>query len=85
MFLFFRDNQTLTGNPFVQGFIKDSVNIPLYRPIEGWDAYKVARRIGYALFGVMNGTEPNPNFMSGRSILILNCCTCTWAMAHVEA
>lgn len=51
----------------LQGFIQGSLNIPLYRPIEGWDAYKVARRVGYALFGVMKGTEPNPNFIRGAA------------------
>lgn len=53
------------GESRLQGFIQGSVNVPLYRPIEGWDAYKVARRVGYALFGVLKGTEPNPNFMQG--------------------
>lgn len=49
----------------VQGFIEGSVNVPLYQPIEGWDAYNIARRVGYLAFGVLEGTEANPNFMEG--------------------
>ncbi|KAK9833924.1 hypothetical protein WJX74_010050 [Apatococcus lobatus] len=44
--------------------IPKSVNIPLYRPITGWDARKIARRAGFAFFGVFNGTEANPDFAS---------------------
>lgn len=45
------------------GFIQGSVNIPLYQPISGWEQRKVLRRLGFALFGVLNGTEINPNFL----------------------
>jgi hypothetical protein len=51
----------------VQGFIEDSVNVPLYQPIQGWDAFNIARRAGYLFFGVLEGTEPNPNFMQGMA------------------
>jgi len=30
-------------------------------------AYQVLRRIGYAAFGVLNGTEVNPNFVAGKA------------------
>ncbi|KAK9862763.1 hypothetical protein WJX84_010117 [Apatococcus fuscideae] len=49
---------------FESSHIPDSVNIPLYRPITGWDARKIARRAGFAFFGVFNGTEANPDFTS---------------------
>mmetsp|Transcript_2654 Transcript_2654/g.8976 ORF Transcript_2654/g.8976 Transcript_2654/m.8976 type:complete len:243 (+) Transcript_2654:115-843(+) len=42
--------------------IEGSYNVPLYQPITGWNAKKAARRAGFALFGVLNGTEENPNF-----------------------
>lgn len=47
---------------YEKGHIPDALNIPFYRPITGWEPFKIARRVGYALFGVMNGTEVNPNF-----------------------
>ena len=31
-------------------FIEGSKNIQFYRPIEGWDLWKVARRANFALF-----------------------------------
>eukprot|EP00873_Tetraselmis_striata_P039161 jgi/Tetstr1/459425/TSEL_000438.t1 len=43
--------------------IPNSVNIPFYRPIEGWSSKQVMRRAAYALFGVFNGTEYNPTFI----------------------
>lgn len=52
----------------MQGFIEDSVNVPLYQPIEGWTPFNIARRAGYLAFGVLEGTEPNPNFMEGRTL-----------------
>lgn len=47
---------------YEQAHIEGSINIPLYRPITGWDPRRVARRAGFALFGVLNGTEVNPGF-----------------------
>jgi hypothetical protein len=29
----------------------------------GWTPWQVARRAGFVLFGVLNGTEANPNFL----------------------
>ncbi len=48
---------------YQSGFIQDSINVPLYQPIEGWDQRQILRRLGFALFGVFNGTEINPNFL----------------------
>eukprot|EP00884_Botryococcus_braunii_P018274 jgi/Botrbrau1/512/Bobra.110_2s0141.1 len=41
---------------------RGAINIPLYRPIEGFSARAIARRAGFAFFGVFNGTEANPDF-----------------------
>ncbi|KAK9829425.1 hypothetical protein WJX72_005776 [[Myrmecia] bisecta] len=43
--------------------VPGSLNVPLYRPITGWDMRKALRRAGFAFFGVFNGTEANPNFL----------------------
>jgi rhodanese-related sulfurtransferase len=46
---------------YKEAFIPGSVNVPLFQPIQGWDLYKIARRVQFAVFGVQ-GTEYNPNF-----------------------
>ena len=48
---------------YEKGFISGAINVPFYQPIEGWTPFKIARRVGFALFGVA-GTEPNPKFES---------------------
>lgn len=40
-----------------------AVNVPLYIPIQKWDAPSVIRRAAFAFFGIA-GTEPNPSFDS---------------------
>lgn len=47
---------------FDNDHIKGSINVPFFQPIEGWSAWKVLRRAGFAFFGVFNGTEPNLEF-----------------------
>ncbi|KAF5837554.1 Rhodanese-like domain-containing protein [Dunaliella salina] len=47
---------------YEQAHIPGAVNVPFYQPITGWSAMKIARRAGYALFGVLNGTEVNQEF-----------------------
>eukprot|EP01025_Chloroclados_australasicus_P049091 TRINITY_DN557_c0_g2_i2.p1 TRINITY_DN557_c0_g2~~TRINITY_DN557_c0_g2_i2.p1 ORF type:complete len:241 (+),score=18.72 TRINITY_DN557_c0_g2_i2:63-785(+) len=51
------------ADSFSKVHIENSINVPLFQPIEGWTPWKIARRAGFALFGVLNGTEINPNFM----------------------
>lgn len=46
-----------------KGFITGAINVPFYKPIEGWSPFKIARRLGFAAFGV-SGTEPNSEFES---------------------
>ena len=45
-----------------QARIPNSVNVEFYRLISGWDPLRVARRALFAFFGVLNGTEFNPEF-----------------------
>eukprot|EP00898_Chlorokybus_atmophyticus_P003355 jgi/Chlat1/401/Chrsp10S01503 len=48
---------------FAKGSIDGAVNVSLYRPISGWSPLATTRRLGFAFFGVFNGTEINPNFV----------------------
>ncbi|GMH40204.1 hypothetical protein BSKO_08108 [Bryopsis sp. KO-2023] len=43
--------------------IPGSINVQLYRQIEGWSAFKIARRMSFAAFGVFDGTEMNEEFL----------------------
>lgn len=45
-----------------KGHVPGSVNVEFFQLIQGWDPVRVARRAVYAFFGIMNGTEFNPNF-----------------------
>ncbi|KAF5837089.1 hypothetical protein DUNSADRAFT_4870, partial [Dunaliella salina] len=56
---------------------KSSMNVPLYIPIQNWDAASIIRRAGFASFGVY-GTELNPNFVEevkeeskGRELMVI--------------
>eukprot|EP00882_Tetradesmus_deserticola_P010914 GHRQ01011538.1.p1 GENE.GHRQ01011538.1~~GHRQ01011538.1.p1 ORF type:complete len:175 (+),score=36.18 GHRQ01011538.1:199-723(+) len=44
------------------GHVPGAYNVPFYQPITGWSPMKVARRVGYAMFGIVKGTEVNPTF-----------------------
>lgn len=50
------------ANEYKRGRIPGAVNCEFYRPITGWDPARIARRIGFAVFGVP-GTEANPTFL----------------------
>jgi hypothetical protein len=56
-----------TEKQFADGFIEGAVNVPLFQPIQKWDAFNVVRRLGYAAFGILEGTEPNPEFLERAS------------------
>ena len=43
--------------------IPGAASAPIYRLIDGWSPEQLARRVGFALFGVFQGTEVNPNFV----------------------
>ncbi|EFN53658.1 hypothetical protein CHLNCDRAFT_136402 [Chlorella variabilis] len=63
------------------GRLPGAVNCQFYQPITGWGPAKIARRVGFTLFGVP-GTEANPDFIeqvsaavpkkSGGMILVCN-------------
>eukprot|EP00775_Hariotina_reticulata_P004642 gene4642-4894_t len=68
------------ADDYEEGHIPGAANVPFYQPITGWTPFKVARRIGYAAFGILKGTEVNPNFVTdvqqlleGDQELILYC------------
>lgn len=48
---------------FEAGHVSGTVNVPFFRPISGWDAVRVLRRLAFALFGIRTGTEINPLFV----------------------
>ncbi|PNH10969.1 Rhodanese-like domain-containing protein 14, chloroplastic [Tetrabaena socialis] len=49
---------------YSDGHLVGAASVPFYRQIEGWTPWKVARRVGYAMFGIAQGTEPNPDFIA---------------------
>lgn len=48
---------------FKNGHVPGAVNVSLYRYITGSSPRAVARRVAFAFFGVLNGTECNPDFV----------------------
>ncbi|KAL5205290.1 hypothetical protein ABZP36_033499 [Zizania latifolia] len=40
-----------------------AVNVQVYRLIKEWTAWDIARRAGFAFFGIFAGTEENPEFI----------------------
>uniref|UniRef100_A0A7S1JFQ8 Rhodanese domain-containing protein n=1 Tax=Eutreptiella gymnastica TaxID=73025 RepID=A0A7S1JFQ8_9EUGL len=52
-----------TNEEFQKGHIPGSVNVPLFRRIEGWSVFKAARRFQFTLFGQV-GTEFNSRFLA---------------------
>jgi rhodanese-related sulfurtransferase len=57
-------------NEYKKGSIPGAVSVPIYRLIQGWDAWKILRRAGFALFGVFNGTEFSETFEEDMRALI---------------
>lgn len=58
------------GNDYEQGHVPGAISVPFYQPIQGWTPWQVARRVGYAMFGVLNGTEVNPTFMEDAMAVV---------------
>jgi rhodanese-related sulfurtransferase len=48
---------------YVKGHIPGAMSAEYYRLIQGWDFNSAIRRAGFAFFGILNGTEGNPNFV----------------------
>ncbi|XP_010438565.1 PREDICTED: rhodanese-like domain-containing protein 14, chloroplastic [Camelina sativa] len=40
-----------------------AINVEMYRLIREWTAWDIARRLGFAFFGIFSGTEENPEFL----------------------
>ncbi|KXZ41689.1 hypothetical protein GPECTOR_319g23 [Gonium pectorale] len=55
---------------YVQGHLPGALHVSFYQPIAGWTPWQVARRVGYAMFGISQGTEANPNFLEEVSELV---------------
>eukprot|EP00877_Chromochloris_zofingiensis_P010493 jgi/Chrzof1/5698/Cz16g12070.t1 len=47
---------------YLKGHLPGAINVQFYQSISGWSPMQIARRVGYAMFGVLDGTEVNPNF-----------------------
>ncbi|GIL74771.1 hypothetical protein Vretifemale_4688, partial [Volvox reticuliferus] len=52
------------GESYAEGHLPGAANASFYQPIQGWTPWQVARRAGYALFGISQGTEANPHFLA---------------------
>ncbi|QDZ25508.1 rhodanese-like domain-containing protein [Chloropicon primus] len=51
------------------GHIEGSLNVPLYKLIDGWSPQQCARKATFAFFGIFNGTEYNDKFESDLQAL----------------
>uniref|UniRef100_A0A7S3UD24 Rhodanese domain-containing protein n=1 Tax=Picocystis salinarum TaxID=88271 RepID=A0A7S3UD24_9CHLO len=54
------------------GWAQGAHNVPLFRRIQGWEPDKVARRAAFLAFGVLQGTEENPEFLKQAEEAIQN-------------
>jgi rhodanese-related sulfurtransferase len=61
---------------YARGHVDGAVSVPLYRPITGLSPRAVARRAVFAFFGVLNGTEANPDFLADASAALGRRRTC---------
>lgn len=48
---------------FKEGHPVGAINVEMYRLIKEWTPWDIARRLGFAFFGIFSGTEENPEFM----------------------
>lgn len=44
--------------------IPGAVNAEFFKSIQGWDPVKILRRAVFAFFGILNGTEYNPEYVA---------------------
>lgn len=47
----------------LKGHPPGAINVEMYRLIREWTAWDIARRLGFAFFGIFAGTEENPEFI----------------------
>ncbi|KAF8114549.1 hypothetical protein N665_0036s0075 [Sinapis alba] len=48
---------------YKEGHPPGAVNVEMYRLIREWTPWDIARRLGFAFFGIFSGTEENPEFI----------------------
>ncbi|KAJ0251509.1 Rhodanese-like domain-containing protein 14 [Hirschfeldia incana] len=48
---------------YKEGHPPGAINVEMYRLIREWTAWDIARRLGFAFFGIFSGTEENPEFL----------------------
>ncbi|CDY55347.1 hypothetical protein BRARA_A01750 [Brassica rapa] len=48
---------------FKEGHPPGAINVEMYRLIREWTPWDIARRLGFAFFGIFSGTEENPEFI----------------------
>ncbi|CAH8317816.1 unnamed protein product [Eruca vesicaria subsp. sativa] len=48
---------------FKDGHPPGAINVEMYRLIREWTPWDIARRLGFAFFGIFSGTEENPEFI----------------------
>eukprot|EP00803_Ostreobium_quekettii_P009165 evm.model.scf_268.2 EVM.evm.TU.scf_268.2 scf_268:51560-57456(+) len=51
-------------NSYEKGHIPESLNIPLYDLIEGWSPFKIGKRLSFLMFGKIDGTEMQEDFLN---------------------
>ncbi|XP_024005087.1 rhodanese-like domain-containing protein 14, chloroplastic isoform X1 [Eutrema salsugineum] len=47
----------------LKGHPPGAINVEMYRLIREWTPWDIARRLGFAFFGIFSGTEENPEFV----------------------
>lgn len=57
---------------YAEAHAAGAVNAQLYRLIKEWTPWDIARRAGFAFFGIFAGTEENPEFLNDVKALNLN-------------
>ncbi|ESQ54494.1 hypothetical protein EUTSA_v10026171mg [Eutrema salsugineum] len=48
---------------YKEGHPPGAINVEMYRLIREWTPWDIARRLGFAFFGIFSGTEENPEFV----------------------
>ncbi|KAG2239859.1 hypothetical protein Bca4012_022943 [Brassica carinata] len=48
---------------YKEGHPPGAINVEMYRLIREWTPWDIARRLGFAFFGIFSGTEENPEFL----------------------
>lgn len=52
----------------LKGHPPGAINVEMYRLIREWTPWDIARRLGFAFFGIFSGTEENPEFIQSMQL-----------------